>query len=192
MQGVGKLAALDDYLSGRRNRVNSRRRGSGSWIRRWKAGGRRRRMRVRQAFRQQFILHRTETEATGYPQGKAQDTGLHDAAPRLASEGRKDTRACISGPSRHLCLWSPAGLSGSWLHFLLQLFRLSCHTETAAADPCPRPPQTPELMLKALALQLGMKWQLQTWERRTLGYFGADGPRQGLCSGRQLCQPPGT
>lgn len=73
MQGVGELIVRDNYLSGRRNRVNSRWRGSGSWIRRWKAGGRRRglsrrrRLSRRQAFREQFILHRTETEESDCP-----------------------------------------------------------------------------------------------------------------------------
>lgn len=97
---VSGLSVQDNYLSGRRNRVSSRWRGSSSWIRRWKAGGRGRRMSTRQAFREQFVLHRTET-------GNSESSS--PCSPH--SRGGEGFQTHVSGRSRCLCLCSRA----AWL-----------------------------------------------------------------------------
>lgn len=111
MQGEGEPIVQDNYLSGRRNRVNSRWRGSGSWVRRWKAGGRRRRLSMRQAFREEFILHRTETEESGYPQDR--HSMLAGVQPYLRMRGGEGTSRPASQDHGEASHWSPAGLSGS-------------------------------------------------------------------------------
>lgn len=118
---------------------------------------------MRQAFREQFILHRTETEETDYPgQGTGMLTSMHPHAD-AAEEGKRHAgphlrtkqRPLFLGPTRTIWLLgafpattvpTPLPPYNSWSRSILLL---------------PMSAKTPALSPKVLTQELGIKWQVQ-------------------------------